>query len=313
MTYTISIATGNRWGAETEADLFIQLIGDEQTSKKFTLKQDLVCLDGLVTGRRASISSATDGLVSRAGIFIDYILITENTMEGRQFVCYCSKWFDSGQVKILLFRLDYSITLTFHIFIVGRWEFILHNGMEDGIGGTTSNLIVIGYGTAGSSMMRVENDKTMQKVPDTTLIQVDFGEIGELLKVRFEIDGAGDKPDYYLEWIELRDLDTEERLAISLSYAGILVQSYEGKVIGGNTKLLSDNILHAQLIGDYSDSGIFPLIYNENKKVMAVSATVRESTHSPYRYVLKEGKFKELTEDRPYFKVLSFTGSSLSI
>ncbi|EPB78788.1 hypothetical protein ANCCEY_02178 [Ancylostoma ceylanicum] len=33
-----------------------------------------------------------------AGIFIDYVLITENVVEGRQFVCYCSKWFDSGQV-----------------------------------------------------------------------------------------------------------------------------------------------------------------------------------------------------------------------
>ncbi|KAE9412276.1 hypothetical protein Angca_001684, partial [Angiostrongylus cantonensis] len=33
-----------------------------------------------------------------AGIFIDYVLITENLVDGRQFVCYCSKWFDSGQV-----------------------------------------------------------------------------------------------------------------------------------------------------------------------------------------------------------------------
>ncbi|PIO55105.1 hypothetical protein TELCIR_23512, partial [Teladorsagia circumcincta] len=33
-----------------------------------------------------------------AGIFIDYVLITENLIDGRQFVCYCSKWFDSGQV-----------------------------------------------------------------------------------------------------------------------------------------------------------------------------------------------------------------------
>ncbi|VDM73124.1 unnamed protein product, partial [Strongylus vulgaris] len=40
MTYTISITTGNRWGAETEANLYIQLFGDEQTSRRFYLKQE---------------------------------------------------------------------------------------------------------------------------------------------------------------------------------------------------------------------------------------------------------------------------------
>lgn len=43
---------------------------------------------------------------------------------------------------------------------------------------------------------------------------MDFGEIGDLLKVRFEIDGSGGHPDYFLEWIELRDLDTDERIAV---------------------------------------------------------------------------------------------------
>ncbi|VDM84727.1 unnamed protein product [Strongylus vulgaris] len=83
-------------------------------------------------------------------------------------------------------------------------------------------------------MMNITNDKTMYNVPDTTLIQVDFGAIGDLLKVRFEVDGA--------------------------------VQNYEGKVFGGDMRLLKDNSLQAQLIGDFSDSGVFPLIYNANKK-----------------------------------------------
>ncbi|VDM84932.1 unnamed protein product [Strongylus vulgaris] len=129
----------------------------------------------------------------------------------------------------------------------GRWEFILHNGMEDGNGGTTSNLIIIGYGTTGN---------------------------------------------FYLEWVELRDLDTEERIAvrvgkwmdvtgqhtkkpqafreISVFRSGdqpLELQNYEGKVFGGDMRLLKDNSLQAQLIGDFSDSGVFPLIYNANKKV----------------------------------------------
>ncbi|VDN23136.1 unnamed protein product [Cylicostephanus goldi] len=41
--------------------------------------------------------------------------------------------------------------------------------------------------------------------------------------------------------------------------------------------------------------------------IMAVSAHVRESTHCPYRYVLRESKVRELEEEKPYFKVLTFT------
>ncbi|CAJ0595145.1 unnamed protein product [Cylicocyclus nassatus] len=404
MTYTISITTGNRWGAETEADLYVQLFGDELTSRKFYLKQENgktrfrqrhmdsfhVETEDLGTINQIIIGHEEEGY--GAGIFIDYVLITENVIEGRQFVCYCSKWFDSGQVDGKIER-TLPVAAFYYLSSVpeenvtsqGRWEFILHNGMEDGKGGTTSNLVIIGYGTTGSSMMNITNDKTMRDVPDTTLIQVDFGAIGDLLKVRFEADGAGDRPDYYLEWVELRDLDTDERIAvrvakwldvtgkhtkkpqafreISVFRSGdqpLELQNYEGKVAGGDMRLLKDNSLQAQLIGEFSDSGVFPLIYNSKKKdysfkvecvhlgrincikiignfteqgeavmegfsvlqdiwdkhvgsvevassIMAVSAHVRESTHCPYRYVLRESKIRELEEEKPYFKVLTFT------
>ncbi|VDM42944.1 unnamed protein product [Toxocara canis] len=42
--------------------------------------------------------------------------------------------------------------------------------------------------------------------------RVDFGDIGDLLKIRIEIDGSGEMPDYFLDKVELRDLDTEERM-----------------------------------------------------------------------------------------------------
>ncbi|XGW24640.1 hypothetical protein V3C99_006234 [Haemonchus contortus] len=409
MTYTISITTGNRWGAETEADLYVQLFGDEMTSRRFYLQQEAEWLqsgdarfrqrhmdsfhietEDLGTINQIIIGHEEEGY--GAGIFIDYVLITENLIDGRQFVCYCSKWLDSGQVDGKIER-TLPVAAFYYLNSVpdetmtsqGRWEFILHNGMEDGTGGTTSNLHIIGYGTTGSSMMHIKNDKTMSVVPDTTLIQVDFGPIGDLLKVRFEADGAGDQPDYYLEWIELRDLDTDERIAvrvgkwmditgkhtkkpqafreISVFRSGdqpLEIQNYEGKVMGGDMSLVDTDKLQAQLIGDFSDSGVFPLIHSKKKEeysfkvecvhlgringikiigdfsekgqailegfsvlqdiwdkhvgsvetaseILAVSALVRESTHCPYRYVLKESKIRELDENKNYFKVLRFT------
>ena len=45
-------------------------------------------------------------------------------------------------------------------------------------------------------------------------LQVDFGKIGDLVKVRFEIDESGEQPDYYLDYVELMDMDTEEKILL---------------------------------------------------------------------------------------------------
>lgn len=41
---------------------------------------------------------------------------------------------------------------------------------------------------------------------------MDFGDIGDLLKVRIEIDGNGINPDFFLNKVELKDLDTDEKM-----------------------------------------------------------------------------------------------------
>lgn len=34
------------------------------------------------------------------------------------------------------------------------------------------------------------------------------------MKIRIEIDGNGNKPDYFLNYVELKDLDTNERFVV---------------------------------------------------------------------------------------------------
>lgn len=126
-----------------------------------------------------------------AGTFVDHVTITENKVEARQFLFVMRKWIDSGQVDG---KIERSAPLAAIYYMdtnpgdyesceplwsrqkdkisVGRWQFLVHNGMMDGQGGTTSNLLIYGYGTDGSSVVRVENDITMRQVPEKTLIQV---------------------------------------------------------------------------------------------------------------------------------------------
>ncbi|CAJ0574445.1 unnamed protein product, partial [Mesorhabditis spiculigera] len=314
MAYTIAVLTGNRWGADSEADLYVTLYGDDATSTQFWLKPDVSWLqsgEGKFKSNQLDsfhVTSQPLGTLNKvvigherrgygAGIFIEHLLVTENVVDGRQFVFFCSKWLDSGQVDGKIER-SLPVSAFYYISSIpedgvssqGRWEFILHNGTPDGEGGTTSNLNIVGYGTQGSSMTTISTDKSLNEVPSTSLIQVDFGEIGDLLKVRFEIDGSGEHPDYFLEYVELRDLDTEERLAvrvgkwldvtgahkkpqpyreISVFRAGqtpLAINNYEGKVVAGDVRMLKTEKLRGQLIGEYSDSGIFPLIKGDKNE-----------------------------------------------
>ncbi|GMT27169.1 hypothetical protein PFISCL1PPCAC_18466, partial [Pristionchus fissidentatus] len=311
MTYSITVLTGNRWGADSEVDLFMTIYGDVKKSDLIVLEENEVyycrlfqphpahhrhphhtqplhvhCawlqarvpkfgqnqLDTFHTvqphlGTLQKVVLGHDVKGYGAGIFIDHVLITENVVEGRQFVFYINKWFDSGQVDGKLVR---TVPLSAFYYIgsipseatptLGRWEFVLHSGLPTGEGGTTSNLRFIGFGSTGVSISVVDNDNSLQKVPSTSLIQIDFGtDIGELLKVRIEVDGVGAKPDYYIEYVEMRDLDTEERLAIRVSNWL--------DVTGTRTKKpQAFRELAAQLVGEYSDSGVFPLVSGKDEK-----------------------------------------------
>uniref|UniRef100_A0A915E863 Uncharacterized protein n=1 Tax=Ditylenchus dipsaci TaxID=166011 RepID=A0A915E863_9BILA len=241
-TYSITIITGNRWAADTEADLYLTLYGDLGQSERLNLCQEYV--NWLQSSEPKFRQNQSDtfqvdvptrlGVIGRltvghehtgygAGIFIDRILVTEESDDekGRQFLFLCNKWLDSGQVDG---KIERSIRLSAFYDITsipmdnkvtkGRWELIIHSGNSSGEGGTTSNLNVVGYGTRGHSKTTEVYDSRMAKVPSESLIQVDFGDIGELLKIRLEVDGSGDSPDYFLNFVELKDLDTEEQFAV---------------------------------------------------------------------------------------------------
>uniref|UniRef100_A0A915B332 PLAT domain-containing protein n=1 Tax=Parascaris univalens TaxID=6257 RepID=A0A915B332_PARUN len=237
MTYTVSVITGNRWAADSDKDLYIILYGDSDKSDKCPLRQDYINwlqtnepkfrqnrmdsfhIETTELGTLQKIIVGHEFVGYGAGIFIERVLVTENIADGRQFLFECGKWLDSGQVDGKIERMI-KTTAFYYISSIpedntsskGRWELILHTGKKDGTGGTTSNLNIVGYGTQGSSITTRIYDSNFATAPSTSLVQVDFGDIGDLLKIRIEVDGSGVSPDYFLNKVELRDLDTEERM-----------------------------------------------------------------------------------------------------
>nr|CAD2184395.1 unnamed protein product [Meloidogyne enterolobii] len=314
--YTITVLTGNRWAADTEADLYIILVGAGGIeSERLWLRQEFTnWLQSGANGQRFRQNHSDSfqfrvpsrfGILKKltighdckgygAGIFIDRIMVTEDeeaSEDCRQFLFLCNKWLDSGQVDG---KLERTIRLSsfYEISSIpiedrvtrGRWELILHGGSEKGLGGTTSQLSITGYGTRAQSTTSGLYDSNMAKVPSDALIQLDFGDIGELLKVRVEIDGTGSSPDYFLNFVEFKDLDTEERFVVmcgkwlrwkstkkgdqpfrelSASHIGVEplpLITYEGKISVQSTpkiECLDNKEVLMDLHGDLGETGIF--------------------------------------------------------
>ena len=119
----------------------------------------------------------------------------------------------------------------------------------------------------------------------------------------------GDQPNYYMDFVELMDMDTEERILLRVEkwlkisgeekkwqsfrevsvfrpsgsilpgllsrvqYDIVSVITYDGKISAANfetkIEMLVDNHILGELHGEW-DSGTFPLFYNEVKKVITV-------------------------------------------
>ncbi|KAI1733284.1 PLAT/LH2 domain-containing protein [Ditylenchus destructor] len=276
-----------------------------------------------------------------AGIFIDRILVTEEnvneTQSGRQFLFLCNKWLDSGQVDGKIERnirlsafYDIGSLPTENQATKGRWELIIHSGNAKGEGGTTSSLSIIGYGTRGHSKTTDIYDSRMAKVPSEALIQVDFGDIGELLKIRLEVDGNGDSPDYFLNFVELKDLDTEEQFAVmcgkwlrwnssekgTQSFRELLafhvgveplpLISYEGKLRLAPSKIqFTESLeLRMELYGDLGETGFVRLFFDENNNNLSMNDVKDGKIDIPF-------KLESVSIGRVYGARLSFDPTPL--
>uniref|UniRef100_A0A914ULF0 PLAT domain-containing protein n=1 Tax=Plectus sambesii TaxID=2011161 RepID=A0A914ULF0_9BILA len=308
ITYTISVYTGNRWAADTDADLFIILQGENSSSEKHWLRQtpqDMKFAQNQVdtfeiqSGNHGTLSKIVIGHEKNgfgAGIFIERVLVVENIADGRQFFFPCAKWFDSQQVDGKIERTlgcigfyDMSAAGVDPEATKGRWLLTVHTGDSHGNGGTTSNLSVTAFGSYGQSEAIPISDANLSQAGSFSSFEVSFGEVGELYKLRFETDGSGSSPDYYLDYLEMVDQDTSERITLKcgkwLSWTEkdgeqkmtlqpfreltvvradvepLPLIQYDGVITSTELRSthLLDGQLEVQIIGEFGETGSFPV------------------------------------------------------
>ncbi|CEF68656.1 PLAT/LH2 domain and Doublecortin domain and Lipase/lipooxygenase, PLAT/LH2 domain and Myosin-like IQ motif-containing domain and P-loop containing nucleoside triphosphate hydrolase domain-containing protein [Strongyloides ratti] len=312
--YMVTVFIGNRWAADTEADICIIIYGTLKNSGQQYLKQEsntykfkqnsmenflLILNEYLGDVEKIEISHDSEGYGS--GVFIDRIIISDTTCERpKQYLFLINKWFDSVQVDGKISRIVKPTTLFYLDNVVdsknfkslNRWELLIYGGTEKGEGGTTSNLEITGYGTMGKNSCKNLYDSKLDNPPNKALMQIDLGDIGQLLKIRIDIDGTGIKPNFFIRKIEMKDLDTGEEFVLFCNkwlkykslekseqsfrefpiyrpgFEPLQIYKYEGKIILNNeSKFLNESSAEVQIFGTLGETGRI-LICFENSNII---------------------------------------------
>ena len=213
----VSVFTGNRWGADFDGDLTLVLHGDGGSSGQLRLQNNLddpKFLQNQVDTfelrspflgrlRKADVSHQKRGY--GAGLFLERLTVSETQTDQRQYFFFASVWLDEGQADRKLSRSlpaagSYNLAnIPDPSLSKGRWELSLSAQADGG------PLDVIAFGSYGHSSPLHISDLSEP-------LQVDFGEIGDLYKLRLEV-GEGQRVSR-VDWVSVRDLDTGEELEL---------------------------------------------------------------------------------------------------
>ncbi len=104
--YKISVKTGDVRGAGTDANVFVQLIGETSDSGERKLESsgnnferghtDAVTFEALGLGEINKIRVGHDGSGVGSGWFLDNVVV-KNEKSGKEWVFNCGKWLDKGE------------------------------------------------------------------------------------------------------------------------------------------------------------------------------------------------------------------------
>ncbi|CAI2319174.1 unnamed protein product [Caenorhabditis sp. 36 PRJEB53466] len=238
ISYTVDVHIGSRFNVDFDTRLFVVLhaANGEKSEKIWSEEPNYLFNENnysendgyhLIFNKRTrhlgvltSLEVGHEQQGYGAGTYISRITVSEDTVDGCLFLFHVEKWFDSGQVDGLIERTIATTSFRYQTSLMkerkptaGRWSFRLYSKQGE-LGGTTSSIIVVAYGTQSSIHYELPRSRLLMTT-DGALIQLEFGtDIGYLRKVRFELVPYGDQPDYYLEYVEMEDVDTKEKCTV---------------------------------------------------------------------------------------------------
>ncbi|XP_077990949.1 uncharacterized protein LOC144445282 [Glandiceps talaboti] len=228
LKYFVQVYTGDEPGADTDANVYICIYGDRgdtgrrllhrsDNADKFQQAQvDSFEFEAVSLGKLHKVIISHDGKGPGAGWFCQQVAIRDKKDAKTEYVFPCNKWLDEGldDKKIereLKMREEREI-------LSNDWLVWVTTGSEDSAS-TTSKVIMFAYGSKSMSdplVLGSGKDGCFYS-GNTDEFKVNFGNIGDLFKIRIGHDNAYDEPGWYLDKVRMRDMNNGAMVALDVN------------------------------------------------------------------------------------------------
>ncbi|XP_036061124.1 lipoxygenase homology domain-containing protein 1 isoform X3 [Onychomys torridus] len=285
--YYVSVTTGKHKDAATDSRAFILLIGeDDERSNRIWLdypqgKRGFSCgsveefyVGGLDVGIIKKIELGHDGASPESCWLVEELCLAVPT-QGTKYTLRCNCWLAKDRGDGVTSRVfDLLDAMVVNIGVKVLYEMTVWTGDVVG-GGTDSNIFMTLYGINGSTE-EVQLDKKKARFEreqnDTFIMEI--LDIAPFTKMRIRIDGMGSRPEWFLERILLKNMDTGD---LTMFYYGDWLSQRKGKktlvcemcaVIDGEEMMewtsYTVSVKTSDILGAGTDANVFIIIFGEN-------------------------------------------------
>ncbi|XP_052011628.1 lipoxygenase homology domain-containing protein 1 isoform X3 [Apodemus sylvaticus] len=285
--YYVSVTTGKHKDAATDSRAFVVLIGedDEQTNRIWLDypqgKRGFSCgsveefyVGGLDVGLIKKIELGHDGASPESCWLVEELCLAVPT-QGTKYTLRCNCWLAKDRGDGVTSRVfDLLDAMVVNIGKKVLYEMTVWTGDVVG-GGTDSNIFMTLYGINGSTE-EVQLDKKKARFEreqnDTFIMEI--LDIAPFTKMRIRIDGMGSRPEWFLERILLKNMNTGD---LTMFYYGDWLSQKKGKktlvceicaVIDGEEMMewtsYTVSVKTSDILGAGTDANVFIIIFGEN-------------------------------------------------
>ncbi|PNI60812.1 LOXHD1 isoform 7 [Pan troglodytes] len=285
--YYVSVTTGKHKDAATDSRAFIFLIGeDDERSKRIWLDYprgkrgfsrgsvEEFYVAGLDVGIIKKIELGHDGASPESCWLVEELCLAVPT-QGTKYMLNCNCWLAKDRGDGITSRVfDLLDAMVVNIGVKVLYEMTVWTGDVVG-GGTDSNIFMTLYGINGSTEeMQLDKKKARFEREQNDTFIMEILDIAPFTKMRIRIDGLGSRPEWFLERILLKNMNTGD---LTMFYYGDWLSQRKGKktLVCEMCAVIDEEemmewtsytvaVKTSNILGAGTDANVFIIIFGEN-------------------------------------------------
>uniref|UniRef100_A0A2K5QBQ8 Lipoxygenase homology domain-containing protein 1 n=1 Tax=Cebus imitator TaxID=2715852 RepID=A0A2K5QBQ8_CEBIM len=285
--YYVSVTTGKHKDAATDSRAFIFLIGEgDERSNRIWLDYprgkrgfsrgsvEEFYVAGLDVGVIKKIELGHDGASPESCWLVEELCLAVPT-QGTKYTLNCNYWLAKDRGDGITSRVfDLLDAMVVNIGVKVLYEMTVWTGDVVG-GGTDSNIFMTLYGINGSTEeMQLDKKKARFEREQNDTFIMEILDIAPFTKMRIRIDGLGSRPEWFLERILLKNMNTGD---LTMFYYGDWLSQRKGKktLVCEMCAVIDEEemmewtsytvaVKTSDILGAGTDANVFIIIFGEN-------------------------------------------------